>query len=114
MHNAQPWKFLYRPASGLIELYGDPGRTIPIATRTTAPSLGCAAALSNLQVSAASAGWGADVRLLTNPDDPWLLAAADLREPGPTDRDLGTIHPAVRRRRSWYTTPSTARRWIPR
>lgn len=101
MHNAQPWKFLYRPASGLIELYGDPGRAMPHADPDhRALHVGCAAALFNLRVSAASAGWGADVRLLPDPDVPWLLAAADLREPGPTDSELGTLHPAVRRRHS--------------
>ncbi|MFJ7591339.1 Acg family FMN-binding oxidoreductase [Streptomyces sp. NPDC097617] len=99
MHNAQPWKFLYRPASGLIELYGDPGRAMPRADPDhRALHLGCAAALFNLRVSAASAGWGADIRLLPDPDDPWLLAAANFHEPGPMDRDLGTLHPAVRRR----------------
>src|SRR5689334_19787297 len=85
-HNAQPWRFLYRPASGLIELYGDPARAMPHADPDhRALHVGCAAALFNLRVSAASAGWGADVRLLPDPDAPWLLAAVGLREPGATD-----------------------------
>lgn len=69
-------------------------------TRTTALHVGCAAALFNLRVSAASSGWGTDVRLLPDPDDPWLLAVASLRESGPGDSDLGTLHAAVRRRHS--------------
>ncbi|MEU3906279.1 hypothetical protein AB0F20_20955 [Streptomyces goshikiensis] len=101
MHNAQPWRFLYRPATGLIELYGDPARAMPHADPDhRALHVGCAAALFNLRVSAASSGWGTDVRLLPDPDDPWFLAVASLRESRPADSDLGTLHAAVRRRHS--------------
>ncbi|MCX4781564.1 Acg family FMN-binding oxidoreductase [Streptomyces sp. NBC_01264] len=101
MHNAQPWKFLFRPASGSIELYGDPGRAMPLADPDhRALHLGCAAALFNLRVSAAWAGRGANVRVLPDRDDPWLLAAVDLKDPEPKDRDLGALHPAIRRRHS--------------
>ncbi len=31
MHNAQPWRFVFQPDTGVIELHGDPGRAMPHA-----------------------------------------------------------------------------------
>ncbi|MFD6225947.1 Acg family FMN-binding oxidoreductase [Streptomyces sp. NPDC060232] len=99
MHNAQPWKFVFRPAGGVIELYGDLDRAM---TRTDphhrALHLGCAAALFNLRVSAARYGLRADVRLLPDASQPWLLASAVLDEPPGEDHDLAVLHAALRRR----------------
>ncbi|APU38581.1 Acg family FMN-binding oxidoreductase [Streptomyces sp. TN58] len=114
MHNAQPWKFVFRPAGGVIELYGDPERAM---TRTDpdhrALHLGCAAALFNLRVSAAQYGLQADVRLLPDASQPWLLASAALERPPDGhdadhdadydadrdgDRDLAVLYAALRRR----------------
>ncbi|MGW0752491.1 Acg family FMN-binding oxidoreductase [Streptomyces sp. NPDC002587] len=103
MHNAQPWKFVLRPATGVLEVHGDPSRSMPRADPDhRALHLGCAAALFNLRVSAARAGWEPVVRTLPDDGDPWLLAAVRLREPGATGADSGlaALHPAVRRRRS--------------
>ncbi|WP_412078695.1 Acg family FMN-binding oxidoreductase [Streptomyces xanthophaeus] len=103
MHNAQPWKFVFQPDTGVIELHGDPSRAMPRADPDhRALHLGCAAALFNLRVSAARAGWEPVVRMLPNDSDPWLLATVRLREPGATvtDSELASLHPAVRRRHS--------------
>ncbi|MCB5169876.1 nitroreductase family protein [Streptomyces bambusae] len=99
MHNAQPWKFVLRPAAGTAELYGDPARTLHRADPDhRALHIGCGAALFNLRVSAAAHGYGARVRLLPDRTDPWLLAAVDLTGPPGPDRALAALHPVLRRR----------------
>ncbi|MER7468082.1 nitroreductase [Streptomyces sp. NPDC097981] len=99
MHNAQPWKFVFRQGSGAIELYGDSSRTMPHADPNhRALHLGCAAALFNLRVAAARAGWEPDCRVLPRTDDPWLLAEVRLREPVAAEHGLAAFHPALRRR----------------
>ncbi|WKV75898.1 nitroreductase family protein [Streptomyces sp. PCS3-D2] len=99
MHNAQPWKFVFRRADGVIELYGDAERSMP---RTDpdhrALHLGCAAALFNLRVSAVRHGLRARVRLLPDASQPWLLATAALGAPSDEDLDLAVLHDALRRR----------------
>ncbi|MFJ5806600.1 Acg family FMN-binding oxidoreductase [Streptomyces sp. NPDC093093] len=103
MHNAQPWKFVFQPDTGVIELHGDPGRAMPHADPDhRALHLGCAAALFNLRVSAAWAGWEPAVRMLPDDGSPWLLATVSLRKPEVTDteRALAALHPSVRRRHS--------------
>ncbi|MFJ8383964.1 Acg family FMN-binding oxidoreductase [Streptomyces sp. NPDC094438] len=99
MHNAQPWKFLYRPGQHTIELHGDPERAMPRSDPDgRSLRMGCAAALFNLRVSAANAGWEPVTRLLPSPDDSWYLAEVELREPARPDDDLPALHPALRRR----------------
>ncbi|MFH7597901.1 nitroreductase family protein [Streptomyces racemochromogenes] len=99
MHNAQPWRFVFRPDSGVLELRGDPER----AMERTDPDhralhLGCAAALFNLRVSAAWHGLGARVGLLPDGSDPWLLAGVVFGTPAGEDRELAALHGALRRR----------------
>ncbi|MCX5588966.1 nitroreductase family protein [Streptomyces erythrochromogenes] len=101
MHNAQPWKFIFRRADDVIELRGDAERAL---TRTDphhrALHLGCAAALFNLRVSAARHGLRARVRLLPDESQPWLLATAAIGPLALSDEDheLAALHPALRRR----------------
>ncbi|MFD9081228.1 Acg family FMN-binding oxidoreductase [Streptomyces erythrochromogenes] len=103
MHNAQPWKFVFRRADDVIELHGDAERAM---TRTDphhrALHLGCAAALFNLRVSAARQGLGARVHLLPDGSRPWLLATVALGELSDGDEDqdqeLAALHTALRRR----------------
>ncbi|MFE2143452.1 Acg family FMN-binding oxidoreductase [Streptomyces sp. NPDC059456] len=101
MHNAQPWKFTYRPDGDVIELYGDPERAMP---RTDpdhrALHLGCAAALFNLRVSAVHHGLRARVRLLPDGMRPWLLATAAITGPPEEDHELGALYAALRHRRT--------------
>lgn len=101
MHNAQPWKFVFRAGSGTLALYGDPDRAM---TRTDpnhrALHLGCAAALFNLRVSAARNGLPVRVRLLPDDCEPWLLATVAVDETAGEDHPLASLHGAVRRRRT--------------
>ncbi|GGS38480.1 nitroreductase [Streptomyces nojiriensis] len=101
MHNAQPWKFVFRAGSGVLALYGDPERAM---TRTDpnhrALHLGCAAALFNLRVSAAWNGLPVRVRLLPDDSEPWLLATVAFDGTAGEERELASLHDAVRRRRT--------------
>ncbi|WP_308365103.1 nitroreductase [Streptomyces sp. ISL-86] len=99
MHNAQPWKFVFREGDGTIELYGDSSRIMPQADPDNrALHLGCAAALFSLRVAAVHAGWQPVVRLLPDAHDPWYLAEIRLGELGSAELDLAAFHPALRRR----------------
>ncbi|MFD0033097.1 Acg family FMN-binding oxidoreductase [Streptomyces sp. NPDC055059] len=101
MHNAQPWRFTFKAEAALLELHGDPDRTMPRSDPDLrALHLGCGAALLNLRVSAASAGYEAVVELLPDRKDPWLLARVRLQASTAADRDLATLHTAVRNRHS--------------
>ncbi|WP_371613955.1 nitroreductase family protein [Streptomyces sp. NBC_00454] len=99
MHNAQPWKFVFHVGSSALALYGDPDR----AMLRTDPDhrslhLGCGAALFNLRVSAASIGLPVRVRLLPDDAEPWLLATVTIDETTAADRELASLHDAIRRR----------------
>ncbi|MFF9912337.1 Acg family FMN-binding oxidoreductase [Streptomyces sp. NPDC013457] len=99
MHNAQPWNFLHRSGTGVLELYGDPDRTMPYEDPDRrALHLGCGAALFNLRVAAAHHSLHDDVRLLPDPEDPWHLADVRLLPAASRDDGLGALHPALRRR----------------
>lgn len=123
MHNVQPWRFRFRPGSRTFELRSDPDR----ALRRTDPEgraahLACGAALFNLRVAVAHAGWGvAETRLLPDAGRgtqgapelqgrqgaygdrggsrrPPLLAALQLAEAGTPDADLAALYAALTRR----------------
>ncbi|MET3984477.1 nitroreductase family protein [Streptomyces sp. PvR034] len=99
MHNAQPWTFVFHVGSGVLALYGDPERAM---TRTDpnhrALHLSCAAALFNLRVSAAWIGLPVRVRLLPDDAEPWLFATVTIDESAGADRELASLHDAIRRR----------------
>lgn len=98
MHNAQPWRFVFRPDSDVIELHGDPERAMP---RTDpdhrALHLGCAAALFNLRVSAAWHRLGTHVELLPEASAPWLLATVAFGDAG-AGEEPAALYGALRRR----------------
>ncbi|MET7451945.1 nitroreductase [Streptomyces sp. NPDC005574] len=99
MHNAQPWRFRLLPADGTFLVYADLGRAMPRADPTTrALHLGCAAALFNLRVAAAHAGWEPDTALLPDSADPRLLAVVRLVGPVLPGSDLAPLYPAIHRR----------------
>ncbi|GAA2961489.1 Acg family FMN-binding oxidoreductase [Kitasatospora cinereorecta] len=100
VHNAQPWRFRYTPAMGVLHLRMDESRSMPY----TDPSgrglhLSCGAALFNLRVAVAHAGWSARVQVLPDPADPVLLATVAFVESTGTDPVSG-LHPAIARRRT--------------
>ncbi|MFD9389498.1 Acg family FMN-binding oxidoreductase [Streptomyces sp. NPDC060000] len=105
MHNAQPWRFRFLRADSTFEVYSDPERAMPRADPATRGlHLGCAAALFNLRVAAAHAGWAAATGLLPDPTDPRLLAVVRLTSPAltgnDTEEDLAPLYPAIRHRRT--------------
>ncbi|MFF4161247.1 Acg family FMN-binding oxidoreductase [Streptomyces sp. NPDC001678] len=100
MHNAQPWRFRYSRASGTFHLYADLERSMPHSDPDgRALRLGCGAALFNLRVALAKAGFHADVVLLPDSDDTTLLAQVRTA-PSDTTEDTGLtlLEPAIRRR----------------
>jgi hypothetical protein len=100
MHNAQPWRFHYAEADGVLSMRIDPGRRMP----HTDPSarglhIGCGAALFNLRVAAAHAGWEPEIGLLPDAMDPESLAVITFTEG--VERDaVADLYPAIDRRRT--------------
>ncbi|MEU0982642.1 Acg family FMN-binding oxidoreductase [Streptomyces sp. NBUL23] len=101
MHNAQPWRFVHHTESGVLSLYGDPDRTLPVGDpEHRGLHLGCGAGLFNLRVAAAHRGWDAVAETFPDRRDPWRLADVTLEESGtgPSDRALADLFPAVENR----------------
>ncbi|WP_175407707.1 Acg family FMN-binding oxidoreductase [Streptomyces sp. TRM64462] len=99
MHNAQPWKFRFDRAGGTFHVRSDPERGLPRADPAgRALHIGCGAALFNLRVAAAHAGWEPSTRLLPDPADPRLLATVELTGPVRPGTDLAELYPAIHRR----------------
>lgn len=99
MHNAQPWRFRFLSGPRTVQLYADLDRAMPHTDPTRrALHLGCGAALFNLRVAAAHAGWEPETHLLPDSSDPQLLAAVHLTDPVSSSVRLAQLHPAVRRR----------------
>nr|WP_245241047.1 nitroreductase [Streptomyces spiramenti] len=80
MHNAQPWRFRYRRTTGVLGLYADLDRAMPLSDPSTRGlHLGCGAALFNLRVAAAHLGLHPEITLLPGGEpEPELLAAVRL------------------------------------
>lgn len=101
MHNAQPWRFRFLRDGRTFHLRADPGRAMPHSDPAgRALHLGCGAALFNLRVAAAHAGWEAAAEVLPDPADPDLLATVRLSDtagPGPGS-GLVPLYPAIHRR----------------
>ncbi|MFI1966459.1 Acg family FMN-binding oxidoreductase [Streptomyces pathocidini] len=99
MHNAQPWHFRYHRHDRGFVLHADLGATMPHADPSTRGlHIGCGAALLNLRVAVAHAGWHPETRLLPIPGEPGLLATVRLARPGEGDSGLSELYPAVHRR----------------
>jgi nitroreductase len=97
--NAQPWRFRYHTESRIFEVFADPQRAIEhVDPQGRALHIGCGAALLNLRVSVAHAGWEPETRLLPDPADPTLVATVTMAGPGPSGTSLGLLHSAIRRR----------------
>jgi nitroreductase len=95
MHNTQPWRF--KAIQDTVELRADPERMLPVADSTgRAVYIACGAALLNLRLAAAVAGWEPVVTLLPDPGQPLLLATVRLAGPhraGPAERELQAAIP---------------------
>ncbi|MFJ5833698.1 Acg family FMN-binding oxidoreductase [Streptomyces sp. NPDC093089] len=98
MHNAQPWRFVHRTGTAVIELYGDPSREMPREDPDhRALHLGCGAALFNLRVAAAHHALEAVPSLLPTRGDPWHFADVRVRE-STADEGLAALRPVLRER----------------
>jgi nitroreductase len=90
IHNTQPWLFLLGPDR--VEVYADPSRRLPaIDPQGRAMFISLGAAVLNLRIAFAHAGWQAGTQLLPDPADPRHVAtvrAGRPRSPGPDDHDL--------------------------
>jgi nitroreductase len=73
VHNTQPWRFILRP--GQFEVRADFSRQLDVIDPDARELIvSCGAALFNIRVSLAAAGYGASVRRLPDPTQPDLLA----------------------------------------
>ena len=92
MHNTQPWRFRVREPGGTVELQLDPARLLAVADPDgRAAHIACGAALFNLRIAAAAAGWQSSVALLPSSGQPLLLAEIRLapgHEPTSWEREL--------------------------
>jgi nitroreductase len=97
--NTQPWRFVARD-DGVLELHRDTGRTLPgLDPRHRALIISCGAALLNLRVAIAAAGWRPEVQLLPDSAQTSLLAtvrAVEPAEPSSTDVRLRRMLPLRR------------------
>ncbi len=101
LDNAQPWRFVYRTAERLFEVHHAPERAMPhLDPDARAQHLGCGAALFNLRVALAHAGWETATTLLPGPLDAHPLATVRALDPAPATGALAALHPAIGRRRS--------------
>ncbi|WKX69021.1 nitroreductase family protein [Streptomyces sp. XD-27] len=99
MHNAQPWRFRFHSPTRTFEIRSDPSRALPRTDPVgRGMHLGCAAALFNLRVAAAHAGWEPVHQLLPDTDDRQLLATVRLTGPAAPGGDLAPLYPAIHRR----------------
>ena len=78
-HNTQPW--IFEASDGGVLVYADRARALPVNDPEDRElTISCGAALLNLRIAAAAAGWGTEVRVLPDSEDPDLLARVQLRE----------------------------------
>ena len=99
LHNAQPWRFRYNRAARTFRLRADLARSMEHTDpHGRALHIGCGAALLNLRVAVAHAGWRAVTELLPESGDPGLLATVQLTAPEPGGDGLARLHGAISRR----------------
>jgi nitroreductase len=101
MHNTQPWRFRFEPASQTIDLYADPARMLRCGDPDgRALHIACGAALFNLRLAATVAGRQPVLRLLPDPGQHLLLATARLAGPCRAQPDEVELHAAIPARRT--------------
>jgi nitroreductase len=99
IHNTQPWQFGL--SHGRVELHGDSARQLPATDpHGQALRLSCGAALYNLRIGLARAGWSSRVTLLPDPAQATLLARVEPDRPRPASPEESTLYEAIWRRHS--------------
>jgi nitroreductase len=101
MHNTQPWRFRFEPASQTIEVYADPARMLRFGDpEGRAVHIACGAALLNLRLAATVAGRQPVVRLIPTVTQRLLLATVRLAGPCQAQPDEIELHAAIPTRRT--------------
>ena len=101
MHNTQPWRFRFEPASQTFELYADPARMLRFGDPDgRGVHIACGAALLNLRLAAAVAGRLPVVRLIPTVTHPPLLATLRLAGPCQASPDEIELHATIAERRT--------------
>lgn len=99
LHNTQPWRFFYFKESRTVHVRSDPERAVPhVDPQGRALRISCGAALLNLRVAAARAGWDPVTMLLPAPEDPGLVATVQMLYPTRPDEGLARLYPAIHNR----------------
>lgn len=96
MRGTQAWRYRAHLDSQTIELYADRERTRRYGDPSgRAVHIACGAALFNLRLAAAVAGWQPVLQLLPDPGEPRLLATVRLAGPHHAQRDEHELHAAI-------------------
>src|SRR4029450_947864 len=99
IHNTQPWRFVIRP--GEFELHADFSRQLDFLDPDARELIiSCGAALFNVRVSWAAAGYGASVRRLPVPTQPDLLARVWPLAGSPAAASLAVLDREIVRRQT--------------
>lgn len=109
VHNSQPWRLTAE--GGVLRLFVEPHR-VPHATDHAGREalISCGALLDHLRVSAAAAGWHAEVARFPNPNAPGHLATIEFhRRDFVTDSERSRADAILRRRtdRLPFAAPSS-------
>lgn len=99
-HNTQPWAWQLQ--EGTVKLFADRSRALPVNDPDDRElAISCGAALLNLRVAAAAAGFAGELTLLPDFHDADCLALLTVeRLPAPTDPDA-VLAGVIARRRTW-------------
>lgn len=98
-HNTQPW--LVRLYPDALDLIADRTRALPVNDPDDRElTISCGAALFNLRVAAAAAGYAADVRVLPDAADADVLARVAL-QPSSAEQADAALQPAIAGRRTY-------------
>lgn len=99
-HNTQPW--LVRLYPDALDLIADRTRALPVNDPDDRElTISCGAALLNLRIAAAAAGYACAVRPLPDAADVDLLARVALQPAGGTAQPDAALQPAIAARRTY-------------
>ena len=117
LHNSQPWRFRCRDDA--VEVLADRSRQLPAADpHGWALRIACGAAVFNMRLAFAVAGYPAQVELRPDPDQPDLLARltpGPPHPPAPWEKDLYAAIPHRHSNRQPFhpePVPAPARRYL--
>ena len=98
-HNTQPWTF--RISESAVELLVDRRRALPINDPDDRElAISCGTALMNLRLAAASRGWGTQVELLPEAQEPDLMARVTVDRAGSASNTEADLAASIERRRT--------------